>query len=170
MDVVGLTLVVIFGLFVVYRLWTGQIPAPRMKDRELIYRFALVGLTVAGVGLVATLLGQSGFGVPLVGLAYWLSVFLLIRPYVYERFGRQTSDWIMVTLILGPLTVLAAPILWWEHRRLAQSDAEPHTLKGPGSCAVPTLGGRSVLTGLGPLLASHFPDTDIRPIWQIRSA
>lgn len=87
-----------------------------MQDRELIKRTGMVGLLVAAVALVATLTGRSNFAFPLVGLAYWLSVIILARPYIYDRYGRKTGDWIMVILILGPLALLVAPILWWEHR------------------------------------------------------
>ncbi len=89
-----------------------------MGDRELIYRFGVVGLIVGAVGLAATVVGQSNLALPLLGLAWWLSLILVIRPYVYERFGKKTGDWTIVILILGPFAIFAAPILWWEHRDL----------------------------------------------------
>ena len=87
-----------------------------MNDHDLVKRIAAIGLIVGAVALVAALTGRSNFAFPLVGLAYWLSVIIVVRPYGYERYGRRTGDWIVVALILGPFAVLAAPILWWEHR------------------------------------------------------
>ncbi len=87
-----------------------------MENRDLAKRIGVIGLIVGAVALAAALSGQSNFALPLVGLAYWLSVIIVVRPIVYDRFGRHTGDWIMVTLILGPFVVLVAPILWWEHR------------------------------------------------------
>ena len=87
-----------------------------MNDHDLLKRIGAIGLIVGAVALVAALTGQSTFAFPLVGLAYWLSVILVVRPYVYGRFGRRTADWILVVLILGPFALLVAPILWWEHR------------------------------------------------------
>ena len=87
-----------------------------MNDHDLVKRIGGVGLVVGAVALAAALTGRSNLAFPLVGLAYWLSVIIAIRPYVYDRYGRRTADWIMVFLILGPFAVLVAPILWWEHR------------------------------------------------------
>ena len=87
-----------------------------MDNRDLVNRIGVIGLIVAAVALVATWAGRSDYAVPLLVLAYWLSVIVVVRPYVYERYGRRTGDWIVVALILGPLAVLVAPILWWEHR------------------------------------------------------
>ena len=89
-----------------------------MSDREMPYRFGAVALIVGGVLLAATLAGRSDVALPLSALAWWLTLLLVIRPYAYERHGRKTGDWIMVILILGPLALLVAPFLWWEHRRL----------------------------------------------------
>jgi predicted membrane channel-forming protein YqfA (hemolysin III family) len=75
-----------------------------------------VVLIVAGVTALATVLGQSNLGVPLLALAYWLAVILVIRPYVYERFSTATADWVVVFLVLGPATLFVAPVLWWQHR------------------------------------------------------
>jgi len=87
-----------------------------VNDHDLVKRIGAIGLIVGAVALAAALTGRSNFAFPLVGLAYGLSVIIVVRPYVYDRYGRQTGDWIMVTLILGPFAVLVAPILWWEHR------------------------------------------------------
>lgn len=87
-----------------------------MNDRDLVNRIGVIGLIVGAVALIAALTGRSDFAFPLVGLAYWLSVIIVVRPYVYDRLGRHTGDWIMVALILGPFAVLVAPIVWWEHR------------------------------------------------------
>lgn len=90
-----------------------------MNDRELLYRFGAVALIVGGVALAATVAGRSDFALPLFALAGWLSLILVIRPHAYERYGRKTGDWIMVILILGPVAILVAPILYWQHRDLA---------------------------------------------------
>lgn len=90
-----------------------------MNDRELLHRFGAVALIVGGVLLAATLAGKSDLAFPLLAMAWWLSLLLVIRPYAYERYGRKTGDWIMVILILGPLALLVAPILYWQHRDLA---------------------------------------------------
>ena len=87
-----------------------------MDGRDLATRIGAIGLIVGAVALVATWAGRSDFAVPLLVLAYWLSVIVVVRPYVYDRYGRRTGDWIVVALILGPFAVLVAPILWWEHR------------------------------------------------------
>ena len=87
-----------------------------MNDHDLVNRIGVIGLIVGAVALAAALTGRSNFAFPLVGLAYWLSLIIVIRPYVYDRYGRRTGDWIMVILIPGPFALLVAPILWWEHR------------------------------------------------------
>lgn len=87
-------------------------------NREDVQGLMIVGMIVAGVGIVGTALGQSNFGVALFMLAYYLMVILVVRPYVYERFGTHAGDWVIVILILGPATLLVAPILWWEHHRV----------------------------------------------------
>ena len=87
-----------------------------MDGRDLVNRIGVIGLIVGAVALAAALTGRSSFAFPLVGLAYWLSVMIVVRPYVYDRHGRQTGDWIMVILNLGPFALLVAPILWWEHQ------------------------------------------------------
>ena len=87
-----------------------------MKDRELLHRVGAVAFIVGGVLLAATVAGKSDFAVPLFALAWWLSLLLVIRPYLYERYGRKAGDWVMVILTLGPLALIVAPILWWEHR------------------------------------------------------
>jgi hypothetical protein len=89
-----------------------------VKDRDLVNRIGAIGLIVGAVALAAALTGRSNFSFPLLGLAYWLSLIIVIRPYVYDRYGRRNGDWITVILILGPLAILVAPILWWEHRGL----------------------------------------------------
>ena len=88
-----------------------------MNDRELVYRFGLVGLIVSGVWIAAAMTGQREFIWPLAALAWWLSMILVIRPYVYERYGDRTGDWIIVILVLGPFAIFAAPILYWQHGR-----------------------------------------------------
>ncbi len=90
----------------------------QMKDREVLDRLGAVAFIVGGVLLAATLAGKSDFALPLFALAWWLSLLLVIRPYLYERNGRKVGDWMMVILMLGPLALLVAPILWWEHRGL----------------------------------------------------
>ncbi len=87
-----------------------------MADRDLVNRIGAIGLIVVAVALLAALTGQTNFVLPLIGLAYWLTVVIVVRPSVYDRYGSRTGDWIMVILILGPLAVLVAPIIWWEHR------------------------------------------------------
>ena len=90
-----------------------------MSRRELAYRFGLVGLILVGVLLAAIVAGKAdGIAWPLFGLAQWLSLLLVVRPLVYESYGRKTGDWITIILILGPLFVFVAPFLWWEHRHL----------------------------------------------------
>lgn len=89
-----------------------------MKDRELIYRFGLVAFVVGCVLLAAILAGRADLGPPLLALAWWLSLPLVIRPHVYERHGKRIGDWAMLILVLGPLAIIAAPLLWWEHRNL----------------------------------------------------
>jgi hypothetical protein len=89
-----------------------------VDSRDLVNRIGVIGLIIGAVALGAALTGKSDVAVPLVGLAYWLSLILVIRPYVYDRYGRRAGDWIMVILILGPFAVFVAPILWWEHRGL----------------------------------------------------
>jgi hypothetical protein len=88
-------------------------------NRDAIYGIGAVGLVVGFVALLATALGQSGFGFPLTGLAYCLTVIFVVRPYVYERFGNEDGDWTVVIQVLGPATLLVAPLLWWQHRRIA---------------------------------------------------
>jgi hypothetical protein len=87
-----------------------------VNGHDVVNRIGVIGLIVGAIALAAALTGRSNFAFALVGLAYWLSVVLVVRPYVYERYGRHTGDWIMVILILGPFAVFVAPILWWEHR------------------------------------------------------
>jgi hypothetical protein len=91
-------------------------------NRDVIYGVGAVGLLVGVVAVLATALGQSDFGFPLAALAYWLAVIIVVRPYVYGRFGNEVGDWTVVILVLGPATLLAAPFLWWQHRRLAAND------------------------------------------------
>jgi hypothetical protein len=84
--------------------------------REGVLGLAIVGMIVAAIGILATALGQSDFGVGLVMLAYYLAVIIVVRPLVYERFGAHVGEWVVVILILGPATLFFAPFLWWEHR------------------------------------------------------
>lgn len=88
-------------------------------NRDVIVGVAAVGLVVAVVAILATAVGRSDIGFPLIALAYWLGVIVVVRPYVYERFGNEVGDWIIVILILGPATLLVAPFLWWQHHRSA---------------------------------------------------
>jgi hypothetical protein len=88
-------------------------------NRDAIYGVGAVGLVVGVVAVLATALGQSDFGFPLACLAYYLTLILVVRPYVYERFGDEVGDWTVVILVLGPATLLVAPFLCLQHRRLA---------------------------------------------------
>jgi hypothetical protein len=90
-------------------------------NRDAIHGMGAVGLVVGFVAVLATALGQSDFGFPLAALAYWLAVIIVVRPYVYERFGNEVGDWTVVILVLGPAILLAAPFLWLQHRRLADN-------------------------------------------------
>ena len=87
-----------------------------MDGRDLANRIGVVALIVIGVAVAATLTGQRDFGAPLVALTYWLSLLLIIRPVVYEKFDAWTGDWIIVILVLGPFAIFAAPFLFWQHR------------------------------------------------------
>jgi hypothetical protein len=88
-------------------------------SRDVISGLGAVGLIVGFVAALATALGLSDFGFPLAALAYWLAVIMVVRPYVYERFGDEVGDWTVMILVLGPATPLVAPVLWWQHHRLA---------------------------------------------------
>jgi hypothetical protein len=90
-----------------------------MTSREVVSRLCAITFVVGAVVLIAVVTGRSsGLVLPASLLAWWLSLLLVIRPYVYERFGRRAGDWIVVILIAGPFAILAAPVLWWEHRNL----------------------------------------------------
>ena len=103
-------------------------------NREAVKGIAIVGTLVTGVGLAATALGQTGIGGPLLALAYYLMVILVVRPYVYERFGAEIGDWAVLILVLGPAALLLAPILWWEHHRPGSDpNGRPSVTGGFGS-------------------------------------
>jgi hypothetical protein len=96
--------------------WLGRLGG---MNRDAIYGVAAVGVVVFFVAVLATALGQTGFGFPLMALGYYLTLIIVVRPYVYERFGNEVGDWTVVILVLGPATIFLAPFLWWGHRRLA---------------------------------------------------
>jgi hypothetical protein len=83
-------------------------------------RLGWIALVVGAVALVAVVMERDpAFVLPAsLALAWWLSLLLVIRPLVYERYGTRTGDWIVVILVAGPFAILAAPVLWWEHRNL----------------------------------------------------
>jgi hypothetical protein len=87
-----------------------------MDGRDLANRIGVVAVIVIGLALAATLTGRPDFSWPLVALTYWLSLLLVIRPAVYERFDTWTGDWIILILVFGPFAFLAAPFMFWQHR------------------------------------------------------